>query len=703
MANLLGRSIVRPVPMRVDQSGEYGSFLAHDELRDSQGEMIVDGIAALGAGGFLLASAPTGIGKTAAALAAALDAARKSPEPKVVMFLTGRQSQHRIVVDTVRRINERLDSESVKVRLVDLIGQQGMCINEIRHEHRALFSRLCADKRGSRTCRPWIGDTDLVRPRILRDPLHVDELVSLCEGRDEELPHGICPWKAARESAAHADVVVCDYNHVFVEAVRDSSLSAMGLNLEDTILVVDEAHNLPDRIRRGFERRITMKVIRDAIFEIEEHSERTQLEGASLEGEESDAKDSELDRLRRMKAAMRRLGDGLPRWFAEIEGGLAGSIGGDQNVSMTEFIERVSGILSEDIERALDADTLVRMLQTIRVDIDENDDELEEETACTRLAILLQTCLKNHDSPAFALVHDKIGDEEHRLTTHLLDPGVVSESLLEISSGAIMMSGTLFPPEMYYDLLKVPQDRVSIVKEYTSHFLSERRPVLIAKDVTSRYSERGEENTARLRAHIHSVLKKAPGHVAVFAPSYAMLEQILLEDDDWIVKSRRMLQERPGASKEEMDRMVDNLHRLRREETPALLAGVLGGKLAEGVDYPGNILDAVVCIGMPLPPPSSRQEALRSYYEERYGKQRAWRYADSQPAINRLMQAIGRPIRKAADRALVVLLEKRLLQRGYRLCLPKGAHLVESIDSSRTQRHAERFFRNNPDPARHIE
>ena len=703
MANLLGRSIVRPVPMRVDQSGEYGSFLAHDELRDSQGEMIVDGIAALGAGGFLLASAPTGIGKTAAALAAALDAARKSPEPKVVMFLTGRQSQHRIVVDTVRRINERLDSESVKVRLVDLIGQQGMCINEIRHEHRALFSRLCADKRGSRTCRPWIGDTDLVRPRILRDPLHVDELVSLCEGRDEELPHGICPWKAARESAAHADVVVCDYNHVFVEAVRDSSLSAMGLNLEDTILVVDEAHNLPDRIRRGFERRITMKVIRDAIFEIEEHTERTQLEGASLEGEESDAKDSELDRLRRMKAAMRRLGDGLPRWFAEIEGGLAGSIGGDQNVSMTEFIERVSGILSEDIERALDADTLVRMLQTIRVDIDENDDELEEETACTRLAILLQTCLKNHDSPAFALVHDKIGDEEHRLTTHLLDPGVVSESLLEISSGAIMMSGTLFPPEMYYDLLKVPQDRVSIVKEYTSHFLSERRPVLIAKDVTSRYSDRGEENTARLRAHIHSVLKKAPGHVAVFAPSYAMLEQILLEDDDWIVKSRRMLQERPGASKEEMDRMVDNLHRLRREETPALLAGVLGGKLAEGVDYPGNILDAVVCIGMPLPPPSSRQEALRSYYEERYGKQRAWRYADSQPAINRLMQAIGRPIRKAADRALVVLLEKRLLQRGYRLCLPKGAHLVESIDSSRTQRHAERFFRNNPDPARHIE
>jgi len=702
MANLLGRSIVRTVSMRPNQSEEFGVFLAHDELREAQGEMIVDGIAALGSGGFLLASAPTGIGKTAAALAAALDASRKSPEPKVVMFLTGRQSQHRIVVDTVRRINEKLDENS-KVRLVDLIGQQGMCINEIRHEHRALFSRLCADKRGSRTCKPWLADSELIRPRILQDPLHVDELVSMCERRDNELPYGICPWKVARESASFTDIVVCDYNHVFVEAVRDSSLSAMGLDLDDMILVVDEAHNLPDRIRRGFERRITMKVIRDAVFEIEEHTETLQSKGAELEGEESDANNSELDRLRRSKAAMRRLREGLPRWFAEIEGGLAGNVGEDQRVSMTDFVKLVSGILAEDVERSIETDALVRMLQTIRVEVDETDEDVEEETACMRLAILLQTCMQNHDSPAFALVHDKIAGEEHRLTTHLLDPGVVSGDLLKMCSGAIMMSGTLSPPKMYGDLLKIPLDRVSIIKEYTSHFLSERRPVLIAKDVTSRYQDRGEENTARLRAHIHSVLKKTPGHVAVFAPSYALLEQILIEDEDWIVKSRRMLQERPGDSKEKMDRMVDTLHRYRREETPAILAGVLGGKLAEGVDYPGNILDAVICIGLPLPPPSSRQDALRSYYEERYGKQTAWRYAGSQPAINRLLQAMGRPIRKAADRALVVLLEKRLLQRGYKFCLPEGMHIVESVDSGRTERHAERFFRNNPDPAKHIE
>ena len=263
-----------------------------------------------------------------------------------------------------------------------------------------------------------------------------------------------------------------------------------------------------------------------------------------LDGDEADSNDVELDRLRRMKAAMLRLRDELPKWFAEIDGGLSSSRTDDQSVSMTDFLDRISAILAEDVERAVEPSTLVGLLQSIRVDIDEDDDEIEEETACMRLAILLQTCMQNHDSPAFALVHDKLGGEEHRLTTHLLDPGVVSGELLDQCRGAVMMSGTLFPPRMYYDLLRVPDSRVSIVKEYTSHFLSERRPVLIAKDVTSRYAERGEENTARIREHIHSVLRQTPGHVAVFAPSYALLEQIVLEDEDWVVRRRQLLEER---------------------------------------------------------------------------------------------------------------------------------------------------------------
>ena len=112
--------------MPSDKSVTAARFLAHDVLRDGQISMINDGLEVMSNEGFLLANAPTGIGKTAAALASALTVARTG-EGKHVIFMTGRQSQHRIVVDTVHNINNRLDENESKVALVDMIGRESMC------------------------------------------------------------------------------------------------------------------------------------------------------------------------------------------------------------------------------------------------------------------------------------------------------------------------------------------------------------------------------------------------------------------------------------------------------------------------------------------------------------------------------------------------------------------------------------------------
>ena len=85
--------------MTTSDASEIGKFIAHDILRDAQKKMVVDGINALNKQGFLLAAAPTGIGKTAASLAATLQVARNSVNHKHILFLTGRQSQHKIVID----------------------------------------------------------------------------------------------------------------------------------------------------------------------------------------------------------------------------------------------------------------------------------------------------------------------------------------------------------------------------------------------------------------------------------------------------------------------------------------------------------------------------------------------------------------------------------------------------------------------------
>ena len=245
-------------------------FLAHATPRPGQLEIIQDGIKALERGGFHLAAAPTGIGKTAASLAAALEVASQSPQKKTVFFLTSRQTQHRIVVDTVRRINQRRHG-MMPVRLVDMVGQAGMCVQPFAKESPLVFSLLCSQARKTRSCKPWITSAPGLKERILAHPLHVDELVDISRTHTAHgEPAQTCPWKAAREAVSGADVFVGDYNHLFDDGVRDSSLKAMDLSLEDIIIVVDEAHNLPGRIRMTLEKRLTRTMIRNTQIELEE-------------------------------------------------------------------------------------------------------------------------------------------------------------------------------------------------------------------------------------------------------------------------------------------------------------------------------------------------------------------------------------------------------------------------------------------------
>src|SRR2546430_17673353 len=73
-----------------------------DRVRDGQSDFLLDARRTVAEGMHLLAHAPTGIGKTAVALVAAPDYALVAD--KLVLFLTSRQSHHRIAIETVRGI-----------------------------------------------------------------------------------------------------------------------------------------------------------------------------------------------------------------------------------------------------------------------------------------------------------------------------------------------------------------------------------------------------------------------------------------------------------------------------------------------------------------------------------------------------------------------------------------------------------------------
>ena len=662
-----------------------GSFVAHDKLRSAQEKMIKEGIIALEEKGFLFAAAPTGIGKTAASLAAAIEIARNSDFPKQVLFLTGRQSQHKIVVETIKSINSKLSHDIPDVKVVDIIGRESMC----EEVDKITGKCSCEDNivEGSKQKR-----RDDLKDLILQSPKHVDEVIKI--GRKKK----ICSWTASRSAVRECDILICDYNHVFVENVSESSLSAMKIDLENCILVVDEAHNLPDRIRNGLERRAIIKIFRDSRLEIDEYLGSKEQEIKRLDLSEMHD-NHDISGIKVALRQMRKLEKQMKIWYKKKESDLIKSGKKDMKISTVDFIGEIDSILNEEINVKIDNNfSILRKLiiQLRRVKVDQDDDD-EKETASTRLADLLAITLEYLHNNALVLVFDLLG-EEGRVRSFLLDPGVISGPIFTDTSGAILMSGTLFPPEMYADLLQIPKARKIIMTEYDSPFLADRRPILVAKDVTTKYTERNQKNTEKIREHILAVIMNTPGHVAFFSPSYALMDDIL-GDANWLPGHIKIIDEEKRMSKSRVNGIVDELLNERRNQRQVLLAGVLSGKLAEGVDYPNNILDAVICLGLPLAPPSARQDALKDYYVERFGNNKAWRYTSTQPAINSILQALGRPIRKSADRAIVILLEKRIMMRQFRNCLPVNVNIFESPDDNRTGRLTKNFFKRNPEPA----
>ena len=668
-----------------DDRGEF-PFLAHIEPRPGQIDMIRECRESLKKNGHHLAAAPTGIGKTAAAIAAALEVALESAEKPHILFLTGRQSQHKIVIDTVRKINSMIEGVKRPIKVVDIIGRESMCeVVDVQS------GRCLCEQGSSESARGRLKDD--VRKFILEYPRHVEEIV------DKSKTWGVCAWQTCRSAVKDSDILVCDYNHIFAEQVRESSLPSMGVSLKNCILIVDEAHNLPDRIRMSMERVITPIIIRNAAMELEEYMGT--LENSAMKNSSSNTMQSleevqwafEVIKLLRLKlgdyfrslhsqvsdddeiiVSVQEFTEKIHQACDEFEG-LVGQMKLDQHVAIQPLIQR--------------SQRLLRLSEILaKVVIDTESEEEASEPDSHRISYIFEAIEKFGKTSAFCMVFSPKG-KEGKITTHLLDPGVLSGEIFAMCSGSILMSGTLYPPDMYADILSLPK-RLTTKTSYKSPFAGERRPVLIAKDVTTRYNERSEVMWNRMRSHIQALIDGSEGHIAVFCPSYRLMEEII---GDVYFKGVTKRVESRDWSKDDIDKIVAELKTERSSGNRILLCGVFGARLSEGIDYNDGVLGSVVCIGIPNPPPSVLSNSLKQYVADKFGKENSWRYTVTQPAINSILQAMGRPIRSVEDRALILLLDKRNGDRTYTNCYPKSMKMNATNDPKTTNAFARRFFR----------
>jgi DNA excision repair protein ERCC-2 len=584
-----------------------------EQVRAGQTDFLADARRALSDGRHLLAHAPTGIGKTAVALVASLEVALRAN--KVVLFLTSRQSHHRIAIETVRRI----EAKGPRVATVDLIAKQSMCLQENAPTFGRAFHEFCDLKVKSRTCAYFTRDNSAVVAAVLQRTLHVQELVrasGACR---------VCPHKVAMDAAARANLVVCDYNYVFSE-ILERFLPRLGRALDELILIVDEAHNLPERIRAHLGGDLSVPDLLKAAKE-----------ARSIDGEVSHQLAAVAKAMEHFLLVLRSERVARKEEFLDlVEDGLRKGRGG--SLGYADFVEMVA-FAGEDAVRHGVPSSLPAVAEFL-------------------------ARWRDQDEGILRLV---LPGAEGKFAFRLLDPSVLSKRVFAQVHASVLMSGTLFPAEMYADLLGIERDR-RVVRTYGSPFPGSNRLLLVHPFLTTTFAKRCAEMHTLIAAEIAGIVSGIRGNVAAFFPSYELLTEALDR-----IRAHRLrkpiLVEQPTWTKTQRDGTLEAL-RLARSEGGALLLGVQGGSLSEGVDYEDNLLAVVVVVGLPLSPPNVEVEALKDYYARKFGFAKGYDYAYVYPAVNKVLQAAGRPIRSERDRAAVVLLEGRILEPRYARCLP---------------------------------
>lgn len=570
-----------PFPLEPPQENGLFPFA---QVREGQRQFLEDARACVANRVHLLAHAPTGLGKTAVALAAALE---RTHGDGVTFFLTARQSQHNAAMETARYIWRRC-----RVSVVDIISREDSCLcNKPGGRPPCMESQDCYFLDEERI--------ELAASRLLEYPLHVTEAQRLC------LRLGACPYLAARKAIKYADLVVADFNQAF--SLDCDLMGSSGRDAEHTVLIIDEAHNLPGRIMENRSASIKRSTINAALRSTGNKS---------------------------FKLALRALMDHLDRCCFEKSGQLA----------MEDLDDALRDTCSMD-SATLGAQLNEYYRTRIRGSIKETAD------------FLVAWSRDGRSSVRFA------DSADGSLHCRFLEPGLIAAAVVEHSRCSIFMSGTLHPPEMFADLLGIRE--MAVCRRYPSPFPSENRRILVDDTVTSRYDRRDDSMYQSMAVRIAQVCESVPGNVMAFLPSYDFLGNVELQLRNGKL-GKRIVSERRGMVKAERDAMLLTL----RSDTPCLMLATTSGSFAEGIDIPDNLISSVVVVGLPLAPPSIESEELLARLTAKHGGRKAMMYVRIYPAVTKVLQAAGRGIRSETDRASIILLDDRYLSDSVLAALP---------------------------------
>ena len=565
--------------------------------------------------------AGTGTGKTVTSLCGTLPYVLE--HGKKLIYLTRTKSQQRQVVNEASRLGSDIlcvgmqgrTASSCPMMRDDLELSTGTPeeISKLCSEYKRMDQGRCHcpfyNNLGSTDIQEWIG-------RIRHEGLDPEEFAALAEGA------GLCPYELMKRILPHADIIAVPYPFIFLPQVLRRFQEWVGTSVDDMVMIVDEAHNLPDYLRDVQTHEYTRNAMTLVIKEAKEHGD------PHLH--------NDITVCRFAEALMSLLDDALEEYLIDEDGMLP------------------PGYLEEGLMERLRVNSVT--ISRICNAMEEFGEALEELKKQRRklprsyigsMARFIRRWIDSNDGYHVRLV---VGGRNPRFQSYCLDPSNAAAPLNECAS-SIHMSGTLEPLDSYIEEMGL-KDAVKL--RMPSCFNPDNLLTIHSDDVSMRYDDRSDkDNYDRLTQLVIDVVNGVHVNTAVFFPSFQFMDR-MVEDGLSRRLGRDVFYERKGMKQTELMEVFEDF----RSSEGSVFFCVTGGRISEGMDFPDKSLELEVILGIPYPRPTARLRALDHYYTIRFGD--GYRFVSQIPAVRKLRQTVGRLIRSETDRGVAVILDRRV-------------------------------------------
>jgi DNA excision repair protein ERCC-2 len=615
---------------------------AFSEWRPGQENTVDDLVTAWRRHPIVCFEAPTGFGKTGTLLEAALRRLRDG-EADRLLYLTSKATGQLQVMDTLGRMTATAEGEA-GLAVWRMRPRSEHCINTVfRCSPDACRYLHTAEERW-----PTSGLS-----RFYTVPGHARDLASL---REAGRAAALCPYEITRAALPFNEVWVGDFNYVFSPAVAPLFTDQPGYNPARTLVLVDEAHNLPARAAdaRSF-----------AFLAADAAAVLSLLQGQRAHGPLVQAWDGWAWTLSRIQKS-----DTLSSAFAD------------------DAVDQLVGLAQRTQEAPVDTTSWPPALVDVlwgpsRFAADERGPALPRLWWSPQDGQLLATCLDAAEAigpllrgfAGVVLASATLRPVDAFRTACGLDDPETARGTATVAADEPDRPERLgrLTKRATTSLLRKLQTGASLLREsaeqdrLTPADVRAETPwrlgafdIAIDLRADTRYQQR--DATAPLTAEtIRSLIAAAPDEqpcVPVFFPSFAYADAIARELATTATGTRVALQPR-AADTEALERWLQ----IQLGQRVALFL-VLGSSLAEAVDLLGGRTWAAMVIGPALPEVNAVQKAKSA---PRPGETREdiFRRVYQVPGMARVNQALGRLVRAPGQRARVLLHCRRFAETSY--------------------------------------